>query len=502
MNVNKGPHFFQNANIYRVLVIVLLIAGFLARMIDLTDPPLDFHSTRQLRAAIITRSLFLKLNPEADPEHTAYVTNPALLDYVGRLEPPITESIVALIYLLIGQETLWVSRIVTGLFWCLGGLALFLIARRLTESPDAALISLGFFLFTPFGIIASRSFQPDILMIASMLWALYLFLLWLEKQTLKSTLLAGAVSGFAILVKPYAFFVLFLTYGALILFRVGLKNSFRNRWVWLLAGITGVIPAIYYLIINPGAGGFYQNGLKDILRLVRQPSFYLGWASIIDDVISSSFLIIGLAGALLFEKKHRPLIFGLWIGYVIFGLFLSYFIYTHDYYSLMLIPVLALSLAMIARAISRLAARQDLLIRSALIIISLLAILYPVWTASKTLLKKDYRGEPAGWRQVGDAIPEDMATIALTHDYGHYLAYFGYRMLPLWPYTSDMNRLTAQGHGDFSDFDSYFQVTTAPYDLFLITQFAELESQPLLKEKLSQLPVYAEGPGYILYDLR
>jgi hypothetical protein len=37
--------------------------------------------------------------------------------------------------------------------------------------------------------------------------------------------------------------------------------------------------------------------------------------------------------------------------------------------------------------------------------------------------------------------------------------------------------------------------------LFVVTDFDELERQPLLKGKLSGYPIFAEGDGYIIYDL-
>ena len=49
-----------------VLVVVCLV-GFGIRMYHLKDPPLDFHPTRQLRSALISRSVYYQLNPAADP---------------------------------------------------------------------------------------------------------------------------------------------------------------------------------------------------------------------------------------------------------------------------------------------------------------------------------------------------------------------------------------------------------------------------------------------------
>lgn len=493
--------FFNNRKAYLLALILLLLAGFLARMIDLTNPPMDFHPTRQYRAAIIARSIYLRMDPGALPDQGGFATEQRLLDYVGNLEPPITETVVALVYLLIGQELLWVSRIVTSLFWIAGGLALYLLVSRLTNR-DGALVSLGFYLFTPFAIIASRSFQPDVLMTASMLWALLCFHHWLEHKTWKWVVLTGLASGFTLLVKPNPVFILLTVYAAMILLDTGIKQALKSPQVWTILAITAILPAPYYLLINPGAGGFYDHGLRTLISLARSPHFYLGWAGIINSVVGAGMMIIGLAGALLFEGRKRILVLGMWAGYLLLGFFVAYHTHTHDYYSLIFIPVVAISLGTLGAAAADRARALTPLWKAALVFVAILAAAYPTWTAAKTLTERDFRGNPGGWRQVGEAIPPDKEVIALTHMYGHYLAYYGFRQVHLWPYVSDLDFFALQGRGEITDFDEYFDRATRGFDLFLVTLFGELESQPLLKEKLSEFPVFSEGPAFTLYDLR
>ena len=46
-------------NIFRWgAVLLILAAGLALRLFDLTDQPLDFHPTRQLRSAIIERGMY------------------------------------------------------------------------------------------------------------------------------------------------------------------------------------------------------------------------------------------------------------------------------------------------------------------------------------------------------------------------------------------------------------------------------------------------------------
>jgi hypothetical protein len=53
------------------------------------------------------------------------------------------------------------------------------------------------------------------------------------------------------------------------------------------------------------------------------------------------------------------------------------------------------------------------------------------------------------------------------------------------------------------DFAALFEQKTSGKDYFLITAFHDLENQPQLKNRLYEnYPVYSEGDGYILFDLR
>jgi hypothetical protein len=60
----------------------------------------------------------------------------------------------------------------------------------------------------------------------------------------------------------------------------------------------------------------------------------------------------------------------------------------------------------------------------------------------------------------------------------------------------------AEVRGDQRSFAELFDRTIRRKDLFIVTDFDELNIQVDLKDALSQYPVYAQGEGYIIYDLR
>ena len=55
--------------------------------------------------------------------------------------------------------------------------------------------------------------------------------------------------------------------------------------------------------------------------------------------------------------------------------------------------------------------------------------------------------------------------------------------------------------GEF-DFEAEFEDRTWGASYFLITDFAEFELQPMLKKQLYEnYPIYADGDGYLIFDL-
>ena len=89
---------------WSVLFILLLALGGLLRLIDLTDPPLDFHTSRQLRNSLVAREIYYNALPSATEEQRQLATSFA--NSVGKYEPPVIETIVGYSYFLTGGENI------------------------------------------------------------------------------------------------------------------------------------------------------------------------------------------------------------------------------------------------------------------------------------------------------------------------------------------------------------------------------------------------------------
>ena len=200
--------------------------------------------------------------------------------------------------------------------------------------------------------------------------------------------------------------------------------------------------------------------------------------------------------------KTRAFLIGLWLGYLLFGLFEPWQISTHDYYSLILVPIIALSLAPVASAFFARLSQQPKLWRFLFIGVALLALAIPAWKVRLDLINQDSRTNWAAWTRIGKALPKDGNMIALTDDYGIYVEYFAWRKVNLWPTTQDLNLVSARGGNIEPDFQKYFAQQTNGMDYFLVTAIYDLENQPSLKAYLYDHYANTTGDGYILFDLK
>jgi hypothetical protein len=442
--------------------------------------------------------MYFQMLPNADPEMRR--TAVQFENSVGQYEPSILEKLVAETYLLMGGENLWVARIYTSLFWIIGGIALFALARRMT-SPGPALISLGYFLFLPFAVQASRSFQPDPGMVMWIVLSAYTVYRWSEKRSWKWAILTGLLAGMAVLVKVVAGYIVASMAVAVVLYTVGIKRAWRDPQVWVMAALMAVIPGIYYLGLHHGrAGDYFQNWTLSLLHLLIEPSFYVRWYSFVQDLVGLGAILIGLAGVLIASPRPRALLAGLWVGYFLYGLSLPYQMYTHSYYHEQLIPIIALSLAPAAQPLLERIFQQARFWKTLAAGLAILAVAYPVWVARSTMAAEDNRKEPAYWQEIASYLPTDGKIIGLTQDYGYRLMYFGWRKVDLWPSRGDRNLAALRGRS--KEFEDYFAKHTQDVSYFLVTAMGQLNDQPDLKELLStQYPVAAQGDGYIIYDL-
>lgn len=500
--MNDSNSFFKTRAAWLSTLLILLALGLAIRLYDITDLPLDFHPTRQLLSALKARGMYYESLINAPTEQKSFAVQQWKVR--AAIEPEIIEHIVAFTYRFTGEE-LWVARVYSSLFWLIGAIFLFLLAKEIS-GVDGALASTAVFLFLPYAVTASRSFQPDPLMVMFIIlfwWAIYQWtksISTLSRSQWLFAVLAGLFGGLAILIKFVAvFFIIGGGLGAL-LGRMSLREALKQPQVYVMS-VLGILPGAAYTIYGVFIAGYLgqQFGGRFIPSLFLSSSYYLGWVGMLNIVIGGFVLMLSLLALFFLKKEYQRFLLGLWAGYFIFGIYFNYHISSHDYYSLPLIPIVALSLApladfLFAQLASLTATKWT---RFAALAVLSLGLFATLWNLRAEMKSVDYRPQVQMWQEINTKA-SGYNLVGLTQDYGSRLAYWGWLPITSWPTFGDLN-YHKDLRGAQSDFEKQFENLTAKKDLFIVTDFEELNRQPWLKQKLIQFPVFASGDGYMIY---
>jgi len=487
-----------------ILVLIFLLAGIGIRLLDFTDMPLDFASTRQLHSLIMARGLYYQMDTpdtRSMPQVLrSFGINAGKAEPV--IEPPIMEHLVAYTYSIIGGENIFVGRVYSILFWVLGGIPLFLMVRRLI-SVNGAFAALAFYLFTHFGVYASRSFQPDPMTVMFILWALYFQVRWSQADTLKNGILAGVFTGIAILVKAPSIFFTGIPFAALVLHK-GFKYWIKNWKIYLIA-VLAILPAFLFNFLSATVGGKGGSifGARFFPQLWTDYAWYLSWLKMLKSVAGHFVLLVSLFGFFLISKKETRWFYGsLWLGYLLFGFVFAYHISTHNYYHLPLLPIIAIGFGQVfAMVYSRLeAVNRDWLNRILIVVLFIFSYGLCLQRVRGSLIASDYRYDATYWTELGKKIDRNASVVALTQDYGYRINYWGYINPTLWPTSEESTIKNLQGATDPA-FLQMFKELTAGKTIFLVTIPGEFETQPQLKEYLFDNYPYEQGDGYYIFHL-
>ena len=328
---------------------LLLLAALGMRLVAITRPPMEFHPTRQYYGAKLARSLYYSGLKEVP----AWKREVLRADTPHFIEPPLLESASVLGYRLAGEEVLWIPRTICVLFWLAGAVGLYLLGRSFL-SRAGALFAVAYFLFAPYGVVASRSFQPDPIMVSLLVWALWAIVVYTERPNVLRFVVAVLLAAASVSVKPaMTAFVLATVFGVLqirqlIIGKGKIIGIILTVISILLFSLLIVLPAAVYVWYGVTRAGFLagQVGRKFTPELLLTGMFWQGWLRNLNDVFGLAAIVAAVGGSLMIRKgTGRWLAISYWAGYALFGLVFSYHTATHDYYHLQLLPLVGLGLA-------------------------------------------------------------------------------------------------------------------------------------------------------------
>jgi hypothetical protein len=496
--MEQKPFFASSRLTLALTLLILFGVGLAIRIYDITDLPLDFHPTRQLFSAVKARGMYYEnLSDVPDWQRDFAVRG---WKTKVTIEPEILERLAAFIYRYTGEQ-LWIPRMISALLWLVGGIFVYLLAREML-SVDGGVLALAFYLLVPYGIYASRSFQPDPLMVVLIVAFWWLLYRWATELAWKWAILAGFVGGLAIFIKfVAAFFVIGGALGAL-LRHFKFRELLRNPQVWTM-GILGVLPGAGWILYGKYILGLFGGDMSGrfIPSLLASPLFYVQWQTKAAAVAGGIGIMLGLLGVFIVRGcAVRTFLWGIWGAYLVFSLYFNYHISTHDYYSLPLVPIVALSLAPLGDwFFARIGETVPVRVRSVVFVILMFGVFSTVWNVRDEMKSIDYRPQEAYWAEIHEALGPGASVVALTEDYGNRLAYWGWQKAARWPSSGDLYQ--ADVRGNQRDIDKLFVEIAAQKSLFLVTDLEDFAKQKELQAHLAGYPVLVQGDGYLIYDL-
>jgi hypothetical protein len=484
-------------------LIVLFAIALGIRVFDLTDLPLDFHPARQFQSMLKARGMYYETLNDVE----AWKKELAIKQWKSQpvQEPEIMEHLAAWTYQAARQENIFYPRLFSALFWLLGGAALYLLMKAMI-SIDGALLGVAFYLFSPYGIYASRAFMPDPLMVAALLWAVWAIHHWSQKPGWGRAVLAGLLCGLTIYIKLTAVFYVGGAIIGLALGQFGFKKAIRQPQLWIM-GALALVPGIIYNLLGIYVIRFIGNNAvinRIIPSLLVDPVSYIRWNNMIVTVTGYAAFFLGIAGLFLLNSRaKKALLGGLWIGYLAFGAVFIYYFTTHDYYHIVVLPLTVVGLAALADAVLNKASesiKPNWFFRLLILVVLFACVGESVWQTRNVFKRTDYRSQSELWSKLGAEL-HGSNTLAMTDDYNGRLSYYGWYEADYMPDPAELSHRELAGHEGGAI--ETFKAMAEERDYFLVTLLDDLNKESEFKTFLDQTyPILDQGDGYLIYDLR
>ena len=387
---------------------------------------------REYTSAIFARAYYFQHEPAVEDwrRDIAVTTR----DQQPVLEPPVVEYLVSWIYRILGREEIFYSRFLTNGFWLIGGFFMYLIAKRLL-STDEAVIATAYYLFVPMGIIISRSFQPDSLMMLLFLISLYLILGYFETPSMKWLLLAATMTSVTLLLRPLVIFSIFCVFLALSIYKNKGWQKILNVHLIVFSAIS-LLPAVLYYGYGILYAGFMRWKISTSFMpyLLMKKDFWLGWFNLGWEVAGYTALLAAIIGFFFLQNRMaRYLVVAMVVAYVIFGIAFTYHMHTHPYYHIQLFPAIALCVAALVVSMIQTLRQSQGKIWLVPASVVLLFSLYFCYQQVRDSMYQYNMEDPDVAREIGEIVHHSPHTVFVAHYYGLPLEYYGEFGGAPWP---------------------------------------------------------------------
>ncbi|MCL4397616.1 glycosyltransferase family 39 protein [Patescibacteria group bacterium] len=333
-------------------VAVIAVVALSIRTYKINSPIADWHSWRQADTSAVTRD-FLRnktinwLYPTYDDLSSMASGKPNPLG-IRFVEFPIYNAASLFVDRILADWTVEAAgRLTSALATAIGAVFIFLLCRRFL-SRRIAYLAAGLFAVLPYNIYFGRTVLPDPSMVAASLGALWFASSYVFSQRKRYLVLALILAIVALLIKPYAAFLLIpLAYFWL----VGFGLNWRQ---WAILGLFGIISLVPLLLwrwwmqqypAGIPANDWLLNG--DGIRFKGAFWYWIFADRIGREILGYWGLILlglGLVRNTAGKYKYFPLV--LFAGSLLYLTIFATGNVRHDYYQILIIPSLVILAAM------------------------------------------------------------------------------------------------------------------------------------------------------------
>ena len=481
----------------KLCLFAMFLLAMLVRLDDIRAP--GHLLDREYTSALFSRAYYFTNNDQVeDWRRDIAVTT---MSQQPVLEPPLLEYIVSWIYRLMSREEIYFSRYLTSAFWVIGGMFMFLTVRKLL-STDEALVATAYYLFVPMGIIISRSFQPDSLMMMMFLIGLYAVVLYFDAPSTKRLLLAAILTGITLLLRPLVIFGIF---AAFLSFSVYHNKGWKKiiNWQLVIFSAISLLPAVLYYGYGIIFAGFMRWKISTSFMpyLLVKRDFWLGWFDVAVDVAKFTPLLLAIIGFFVLRNaKVQYLIIGLFISFILFSIAFTYHIHTHPYYHIQLFPIVGICLAAfivyLAKSLMQSIRRTWWLPMAVMILLAS----FLAYREVRGSLYQTRMEDPSVAQEIGELIRHSPRTVYIAYYYGVPLEYYGEFGGAPWPVRIEDEFYRRPGERELSVEERINGLGFIP-EYFVVTHFDLFNRKHQdLKEYLeSSCSLLAQTDQYLIY---
>ncbi len=337
------------------LFLLILLIGLSLRLYRIDYPILDWHSFRQSDTASVTRE-YIKSHleqPLVPQYHDLSNIQSGLLNLAGyrMVEFPMLNLLTASVILAIPNLPLALTSRLVSVLLSLGTITfLFSFSKQFFGKRVAHLTAL-FFAILPYSVFYSRTVLPEPGLLFFALGSLWSFGRWLKTEQMKWYVLSSLLLAGAFLLKPFV--ACFAPVYLVLLLKKWGKSAWKQPLLYLYA-----IPAMttffwwrHWIEQFPSgipASDWLLNGNGIRFR----PAWFrwLGYERLVKLLLGFTGLPIFAAG--LWPKHWKPtkiptttwIIWSWWIGLFSYSVIIATGSVQHDYYQVIWIPALCLTL--------------------------------------------------------------------------------------------------------------------------------------------------------------